>query len=111
MLVHSLIAAAVFAASAAPALASGVIHSTNNEMGYTSHPEHAQPGKTRNEVLAEIERSRKDGSWNYLRVGAPLPAKSAGQPLTREQVLAELKRAQNHPNWSVRRVGGAVSMP
>lgn len=111
MVVRSLIATVVIAACATPALASSVIHSANSEMGYTSHPDHAQSGKSRSEVLAEIDQSRKDGSWAYHRLGAPLPAKSAGQPLTREQVLADLERARNHPSWSVRRVGGAVSMP
>lgn len=111
MVVRSLIATVLVAATAVPALASSVIHSANNEMGYTTHPEHAQSGRSRNDVLAEIEQSRKDGSWAYHRLGAPVPVKSSAQPLTREQVLADLERARNHPSWSVRRVGGAVSMP
>lgn len=101
----------ILAAATVPAFASGTVHSATTEMGYTVHPDHAQPGKSRSEVLAEIEQSRKDGTWNFHRVGAPLPVKSAGPALTREQVLAELERAQKHPSWAVRRAGGSVTMP
>lgn len=110
MTVHPLIATLFLATASVPALASSVIHSANNEMGYSSHPEHAQAGKTRIEVIAEMDQSKKDGTWAFHRVGAPLPVK-AGPALTREQVLADLERAQKHPTWSIRKVGGAVTMP
>lgn len=97
----ALIVATMFGALAAPAFASGVIHSANTEMGYTTHPDHAQPGKTRAEVLTEMEQAKKDGTWEFHRSGVPLPAK-AGTPLTRAQVEADLLRAQQHPSWSAR---------
>jgi hypothetical protein len=109
MTVRTLVATLLLAALAAPALASGVIHPANTEMGYTSHPEHAQPGKTREQVLAEIDQSKKDGTWQFHRFGAPVPVK--GTSMTREQVLADLDRAQKHPTWPMRRVGAAVAMP
>lgn len=96
---------------AAPAFASGVIHHANTEMGYTLHPDHAQAGKSRAEVTAEIDQARKDGTWTVLRVGGALPAKSSAPGLTREQVLADLERAQQHPSWSARRAGAPVTMP
>ena len=105
----SFISAAIFASLSATALANGPIHSTNSEMGYTTHPDHANSGKSRAEALAEIEQARKDGTWQYHRIGAPLPMK-AGTPLTREQVEADLLRTQQHPTWNARRVGAPVTM-
>lgn len=104
------ITATLFLAAAAPAFAGSVVHSANTEMGYTAHPEHAQPGKSRSDVIAEMEQSKKDGSWAFHRFGAPVPVKG-GALLTRDQVLAELDRAQKHPSWSARRVGASVTMP
>lgn len=104
------IAAALAAATlAAPAFASGVIHPNTTEMGYTVHPDHAAEGKTRAQVVAELQAARKDSSWQSLRVGAPLPPK-ADQPRTRAEVEAELMRAQQHPSWAARRVGAPVTM-
>ncbi len=68
MVVRSLIFTVLVAASAVPALASSVIHSANNEMGYTTHPEHAQSGKSRNDV-SDLERARNHPSWSVRRVG------------------------------------------
>ncbi len=101
------LSAALFA-FAVPAFATNVIHSATTEMGYTVHPEHAQPGKSRAEVLAEMDRAKANGSWAFLRVGAPVPAQAG--TLTRQEVLADLARAQKHPTWSARRVGAPVSM-
>lgn len=111
MLFRSLTATLMFGALAAAAFASGVVHHANTEMGYTVHPDHAQAGKSRAQVTAEIEEARKDGSWAVLRVGGAVPAKSSGPGLTREQVLADLQRAQQHPSWNARRVGAPVTMP
>ena len=60
------------------------------------------------EVLAEMDRAKANGSWAFLRVGAPVPAQAG--TLTRQEVLADLARAQKHPTWSARRVGAPVSM-
>lgn len=111
MLIRTPMAVLVLAVASVPAFASGTIHPTTTEMGYTVHADHAQAGKSRSEVLAEIEQSKKDGTWNFLRVGAPLPVKSSAPALTREQVLADLERAQKHPSWAARRAGAAVTMP
>jgi len=106
MKIRTAFAALSFVAFAGPALASSVIHPAATEMGYTLHPEHAKPGKSRDQVMAEMEQSKKDGSWQYHRVGAPLPVK--GNSLSREEVLADLERAQKHPSWAARRVGAPV---
>lgn len=105
----AVIFATTFVALSTPAFATGVIHSANTEIGYTTHPDHAQPGKTRAEVRAEIEQAKTGGTWQYHRIGVPIPAK-AGTPLTRAQVEAELLRAQKHPSWSARRVGAPAVM-
>lgn len=105
----SLVFVALFGAFAAPAFAGSVIHSANSELGYTVHPDHAQPGKSSAEVLAEIEQAKKDGTWQYHRLGVPLPVK-AGTPLTRAQVEADLVRAQRHPSWTARRAGAPVAL-
>ncbi|TWO68004.1 DUF4148 domain-containing protein [Caenimonas sedimenti] len=96
------------AAVSAPALAGDVVHPATNEMGYTVHPDHARPGKTRAQVESELEQARQSPSWASIRVGVT-PTPFASQ-LTREQVEADLLRAQQHPSWSTRRVGGAVTM-
>lgn len=94
---------------AAPAFADGTIHSAATEMGYTVHPDHAQTGKTREEVRAELEAARNSPAWASMRVGVtPTQFRST---LTREQVEADLLRAQQHPSWSARRVGAPVTMP
>ena len=97
------------AALASPAFATEVIHNATNEMGYTVHPDHAKAGKSRAEVLAELDAAKKQSSWSLMRLGAPLPM-TGGTPLTREQVEADLLRAQKHPSWSARRVGAPVTM-
>ena len=107
---RSLIMGLAIASLAAPAFANNVIHSANTEMGYTTHPDHAPQSRSRAEVRAEIDQARKDGSWNFLRVGAPVPVKNT-KPLTREEVVADLERVQAHPSWALFRVGAPVSMP
>lgn len=106
MKVRTALAALSFVAIAGPAMASSVIHPANTEMGYTTHPDHAQPGKSRDQVVAEMDQSKKDGSWQYHRFGAPVPVK--GKAVSREEVLADLDRAQKHPSWAARRVGAPV---
>lgn len=107
MTVRTFLTALSLAAVAAPALASSVIHPASTEMGYTTHPEHAQAGKSRDQVLAEMEQSKKDGLWQFHRFGAPVPVK--GKAATRDEVLADLERSQKHPSWSLRRVGTPVA--
>ena len=105
---RTIASAAVLAAATAPAFASGVVHPDTSEMGYTVHPAHAQPGKSRAEVLAELDSARSQPSWAALRVGTT-PTTFTSR-LTRQQGEAELLSAQKHPSWSARRVGAPVSM-
>ena len=107
MTVRTFLTALSLAAVAAPALASSVIHPASTEMGYTTHPEHAQAGKSRDQVLAEMDQSKKDGLWQYHRFGAPVPVK--GKAASRDEVLADLERSQKHPSWALRRVGAPVA--
>lgn len=105
----TLIVTAAFSAVAAPAFATGVIHNANTEIGYTTHPEHAQSGKSRVEVVADLEQARSGANWQSYRLGVGSTAKT-GTPLTRAEVEAQLLRAQKHPTWNARRVGAPVSM-
>lgn len=105
----AILSAVLLGALASPAFANSVIHSANTEMGYTTHPDHAQAGKSRAEARAELLRAKSEPSWESYRRGVP-PAAKAGAPLTRAQVEADLLRAQQHPSWSARRVGAPVTM-
>lgn len=107
MTVRTFLTALSLAAVAGSAMASSEIHPASTEMGYTTHPEHAQAGKSRDQVLAEMEQSKKDGLWQYHRFGAPVPVK--GKAATRDEVLADLDRSQKHPSWALRRVGAPVA--
>lgn len=106
MTFRTVVATLSFIAISGSAMASSVIHPAPTEMGYITHPEHAQPGKSRDQVIAEMEQSQKDGLWQYHRFGAPVPVK--GKAVTREEVLADLDRSQKHPSWAARRVGAPV---
>ena len=108
MALRTFAAVLVFAAVSAPALAADVIHPATSEMGYTVHPDHARPGKSRAEVESELQQARKSPGWASSRVGVtPTPFVSQ---LSRAQVEADLLRAQQHPSWSARRVGAPVTM-
>lgn len=106
MTIRTLLTTVAFAAIASPAMAAGVIHPANTEMGYTTHPDHATQGKSRDQVVADMEQAKKEGLWQYHRFGAPVPVKGAS--MTRDEVLADLDRAQKHPSWAQRRVGAPV---
>ena len=60
MLIRTPMAVLVLAVASVPAFASGTIHPTTTEMGYTVHADHAQAGKSRSEVLAEIDDAARD---------------------------------------------------
>lgn len=70
--------------------ATSVYHAASGEAGFTYHPDHAVNGKSRAEVLAELEAARKDGTLALMQRGAPLPIKSAGPAKTRQEVIAEM---------------------
>ena len=106
MTARTFITALTLAAVVGPAMASSVIHPAPTEMGYTTHPEHAEPGKSRDQVIAEMEKAKQDGLWQYHRFGAPVPVK--GTAATRNEVLADLERSQKHPRCAARRVGAPV---
>lgn len=83
-------AAAVALAAPLMAQASSTWHPAANEAGGTPHPDHATTSKTRAQVQAEIETSRKDGTLETLRRGAPLTPKSNAAPKSRQQVIDEM---------------------
>ncbi len=66
-------------------------HAASGEAGFTYHPDHATNGKSRAEVLAELETARKDGSLAFTQRGAPVPVKYAGPSKTRQQVIDEMR--------------------
>lgn len=72
------------------ASASSIYHMAGGDVGFTTHLEHSQSTKTRNEVLQEVQVARQDGSLAFLQRGAPLPVKSSGTPATRQQVQQEI---------------------
>lgn len=86
-------AIAAISALALPALsqATSIYHAASSEVGFTYHPDHATNGKTRAEVLAELEAARKDGTLELIQRGAPLPIKNAGPAKTRQQVIDEMR--------------------
>ena len=108
MKVRTVVATLSLAVLAVPAFASGVIHSANSEMGYTTHPDHATPGLTRAQVLAELQSAQKAPNWPLVRLGET-PTRFESK-LTRAEVEADLLRAQKHPTWTARRAGAPVSM-
>jgi hypothetical protein len=83
------------------AQATSIYHAASSEAGYTYHPDHATNGKSRAEVLAELEAARKDGTLALIQRGAPLPIKNGGPANTRQQVIDEMR------NESPRRAPGA----
>lgn len=84
------LAAAVALAVPLMAQATSVWHPAANEAGGTAHPDHAATPKTRAQVQAEIEASRKDGTLETLRRGVPLTPKSSAAPKSRQQVIDEM---------------------
>lgn len=82
---------ALAAAVAAPSVAwaDSDIHPANNERGYTVHADHSKSIKTREQVQAELDAARADGSLYYLRRGLPVPERNAGPGRSREEVARE----------------------
>lgn len=84
-----LIAAFAVLSSAPLAVFSEVIHPANTEMGYISHPNHANP-RPREEVRAELETAMRSPRWDFwARLGAPMSAPSTGPRKSRDQVRNE----------------------
>ena len=83
--------AALAAAVASPsvAFAESYIHPANNERGYTVHTDHFKSTKTREQVLAELDAARADGSLRYLQRGLPVPDRNPGMGRSREEVARE----------------------
>lgn len=50
-------------------------------------PDHATNGRSRADVLGELEAARKDGTLALIHRGAPLPIKNSGPAKTRQQVI------------------------
>ena len=86
-------AAAVMSALALPGLsqATTVYHASGGEVSFTYHPDHAKGGKSRAEVLAELEAARKDGTLAMSQRIAPIPVQFAGTAKTRQQVVDEMR--------------------
>lgn len=84
---------AVITAAALPGLsqATSLYHAANTDAGYTYHPDHAKNGKTRAQVLAELEAARKDGTLALMQRNEPLPIKSTGPGKTRQEVIDEMR--------------------
>ena len=84
---------AVISTIALPGLsrANSLYHAAGGEAGFTYHPDHAENGKSRAEVRAELEVARKDGSLAFLQRGAPVPVKHVGPSKTRQQVIDEVR--------------------
>jgi hypothetical protein len=84
---------AVITAVALPGLsqATALYHAAGGEAGFTYHPDHAKNGKTRAEVLAELDAARKDGTLALMQRNAPLPVKSTGPGKTRQEVINEMR--------------------
>lgn len=83
----------VISAIALPGLsqATSIYHAASGEAGFTYHADHARNGKSRAEVLAELDAARKDGTLALIQRGAPVPIRQAGPAKTREQVIDEMR--------------------
>lgn len=100
MKVRMLAASVALAALSVPAFASSVIHNANNEMGYTTHPDHATQGLTRAQVLDELKAAQKSPAWPLMRIGVmPDNFKST---LSRAEVRQDTLRAMQQPGWDGR---------
>lgn len=53
------------------------------------HPDHFKSTKTREQVLAELDAARADGSLRYLQRGLPVPDRNPGMGRSREEVARE----------------------
>lgn len=71
--------------------ATSIYHAAGGEVGFTYHPDHATSGRSRADVLAELDAARRDGTLALIQRGAPLPIKLAGPPKTRQQVIDEMR--------------------
>ncbi len=71
--------------------AASIYHAAGGEAGFTYHPDHATNGKSRAEVLGELEAARKDGTLVLIQRGAPLPVKNSGPAKSRQQVVDEMR--------------------
>ena len=84
-----LIAAFAVLSGAPLAVFAEIIHPANTEMGYVSHPDHANP-RPRATVRAELEAAMKSPRWDFgSRLGAPMSAPSTGPGKSRDQVRNE----------------------
>lgn len=72
-------------------LATSIYHPAGGEVGFSYHPDHATNGKSRAEVIAELDAARKDGTLALMQRGAPVPIKIAGTAKTRQQVIDEMR--------------------
>lgn len=85
----ALIAAFAVLSGASLAVSAEIIHPADTEMGYVSHPNHANP-RPRAEVRAELETAMKSPRWDFwARLGAPMPTPSTGPGKLRDQVRNE----------------------
>ena len=71
--------------------ATAIYHAASGEAGFTYHPDHATNGRSRAEVLGELEAARKDGTLALIQRGAPLPIKNAGPARTRQKVIDAMR--------------------
>lgn len=87
--------AAVGAALAMPIVASaaGPYHPAPTEAGVTYHPDHAGSGKTRSQVLAELDTASKQRAWTSASRGAPWPPTNTGIGKARDEVHGETLQA------------------
>lgn len=88
-------ATACFAAVSLPmaANASDTWHPANTEIGYTVHMDHAGPGKTREQVVAELATAKSAREqWDLMYLNAATPGwVRQGTSRTREDALAEVR--------------------
>ncbi len=88
---NSLALAVLLAVGTAPAIASGVMHDNNGELGYSVEPNHTPAGKTRAQVLQELDAAKSDRRSPYYRFQytMPQPPVTAAPGKTRAEILRE----------------------
>lgn len=87
---------AVVSTLALPGLAqaTSTYHDASGEAGFTYHPDHAPKGKTRAEVVAEVEAAQKNGTLALMQRGIFPAVKDGTRAKSRADVVAEVEAAQ-----------------
>lgn len=86
----------VVLAMALPVLAqaNSLYHPAPGEIGFTEHPDHVKSNVTRDQVVAEVEAARKNGTLALMQRGIYPSVNESGRARSRSEVVAEVEAAR-----------------